>query len=161
MTLPTSGSISSDQIMAELRVANPTRAFPLSLTDADVLALAGKSSPPISIPADLYGKSSYVDMIVTRVDDADSMASNAIGSTYIGHAAPSVTVSGGSGGYTYLWAITAGSGFTLTLSTSRICDVAHSIPAAGFNGTCTLSCAVTDNTSHTVTQTGILAVYAA
>lgn len=57
MTLPSSGSISTDQILAELRIANSSRAYPLSLTDADVLSLAGKSAPPVTMPDDFYGKS--------------------------------------------------------------------------------------------------------
>ena len=57
MTLPTSGSISTDQILAELRVANPGRNYPLNTLDADVLALAGKSGPPVKMPDDFWGKS--------------------------------------------------------------------------------------------------------
>ena len=55
MTLPSSGSISTDQILAELRIANANRNYPLSLNDADVLALAGKSAPPVTMPDDFHG----------------------------------------------------------------------------------------------------------
>lgn len=57
MTLPASGAISMAQVLAELQIAAPTRAGPLSLNDADVRALAGVPSGAISM-SDLYGKSS-------------------------------------------------------------------------------------------------------
>lgn len=160
MTLPASGSISLGDVMTELRVTNPGRAYPISLGDSDVRALAGVPSGAISL-SNLYGKSSYIAMTVTGIDDTTSMAGNTTGTSYTGHTHPSVSVSGGSGGYTYLWSITGGSGFTLTSSTLQTCDVAHSVPALGYSGTCTLSCAVTDSTSHTVTATGVIADYSA
>lgn len=58
-TLPGSGSISLAQVLAELQVANPSRAYPLSLTDSDVRALAGVPSGNIVLPTDFYGKSSF------------------------------------------------------------------------------------------------------
>lgn len=57
MTLPASGTISFTDVFAELSVSNGARAFPISLGDADVLALAGKTGLPISL-SDLYGKTS-------------------------------------------------------------------------------------------------------
>lgn len=159
MTLPASGAISLTDVMTELRTVNAGRAYPISLGDADVLALAGVAGPANSL-SNLYGKSAYTAMTVTGVSDTSSMAGNTTGLTYTGHSHPSVTVSGGSGSYTYLWTITGGS-FTLTNSTLQTCDVAHVIAPSGFTGTCTLSCAVTDSIPNTVTQTGIQAVFTA
>nr|WP_315025129.1 hypothetical protein [Brevundimonas diminuta] len=54
MALPTSGSISIDDIKAELGITGE-----LSLNDSRVMALAGLSSGSITLPNDLWGKSSY------------------------------------------------------------------------------------------------------
>ena len=51
MTLPSSGAISTANINTEFN-----RTGPLSIPSQVVLALAGKSSAPISIPNDVYGK---------------------------------------------------------------------------------------------------------
>jgi len=56
VTLPTAGAISLTLVMNELRIANSSRAYPISLGDSDVRALAGKPSGAISL-SDLYGKS--------------------------------------------------------------------------------------------------------
>lgn len=54
MTLPASGAITFEMIRAELG-----RAYPLSLRDTDVLALAGRTSgQTCACPTDFYGKSS-------------------------------------------------------------------------------------------------------
>lgn len=60
MALPASGSISLAQVATELGVS-----LPLDLNAANVRALAGKPSGNITLPNDLWGKSSYdgtVDM---------------------------------------------------------------------------------------------------
>lgn len=156
MTLPTSGAITTDAILAELKVTTPTRALPLSLTDADVLALAGKSVGPLSIPTDLYGKSSYVPMTVTGVSDSGSAASSTGAGAAVCH--PSVTVANGQGTKSFLWSFTSNpNGCTLSSATSQTCAVAHSysLNAAGV-AHAVLQCAVTDSKA-TVTQGGITA----
>lgn len=59
MTLQASGAISLNDVLTELRVSNPGRASQISLLDADVVALAGKSGAPVAL-TDLYGKSSVL-----------------------------------------------------------------------------------------------------
>lgn len=57
MTIPASGTISLvGHVLAELQIANPSRALPIKLTDADVRSLAGVASGTISL-TDLRGKS--------------------------------------------------------------------------------------------------------
>lgn len=81
MALQASGAISLTDIMTELRGNNPSRAYPISLGDADVLALAGKGSVPISL-TDLYGKSSGAPAAtVTSVSVSPTSASLSGGQT--------------------------------------------------------------------------------
>lgn len=54
MALPSSGSITIAMIATELGVG-----LPLSLTDTNVRALAGKATGNVVLPTDFYGKSSY------------------------------------------------------------------------------------------------------
>lgn len=103
MTLPTSGSISSDQILAELRRANPNRNYPLSTLDADVLALAGKSGPPVKIPDDFYGKSVTPPFSLTG--NSASNSANTQFSNGTVSCSPSVTRNGGSGTVSYSWVV--------------------------------------------------------
>lgn len=55
MTLPSSGTISTDSINTEFN-----RTGPISLLNQAVLALAGKSSAPLTIPNDVYGKTGKI-----------------------------------------------------------------------------------------------------
>lgn len=107
MTLPTSGAISTDQIMAELRIANSSRAYPLSLTDADVLSLAGKSAPPVTMPDDFYGKSvtpptQPVQPMALYPSGSDNYRSTTSGGGTIAINL-SVAVTGGARPLTYFW----------------------------------------------------------
>jgi hypothetical protein len=155
MTLPASGTISLSDVLAEIRLATPARSATISLGDADVLALAGKSAAPISL-SDLYGKSSYVPMTVTGVSDFASNIPTATPGT--ASVSPSVTVRDGSGGYTYAWAYMAGYGASSTLSNSNspACNVTKAF-ARNENGSFDefLQCTVTDNTGHVVTVSNI------
>jgi hypothetical protein len=155
MTLPASGSISSDQIMAELRVANPTRAFPLSLTDADVLALAGKSVPPISIPADLYGKGAYTAMSGSVPDVSDTATSNPPSNTAV-HIAISVVFTGGQAPFSYAWSHVSGNGtVTAANASSTTADfINNRFSAPGEVQSQVVQCVVTDATAATLTRTG-------
>jgi hypothetical protein len=155
VTLAASGAISLSDVLAEIRLVTPGRAATISLGDADVLALAGKSAMPVSL-SDLYGKSSYVPMTVTPHSGISGNVSSS-SSAGTASASPSVSVSNGSGGYTYAWSITSQS-VTVTLSnaTSATCNVSRNFPRyenAEFD--VYLQCVVTDNTGHSVTVTGI------
>jgi hypothetical protein len=153
MTLPASGAISLSDVLAELRITNPARAETISLGDADVLALAGKSAPPISL-SDLYGKSSYVytPMTVTPHSAFSSGYQSSIsGGTAV--ASPSVTIKGGEGGYSILWEITDGGGLGATLSNATRAQCTVSRPfAKNSNGEFDvfLRCTVTDGTGRSV-----------
>ena len=156
MTLPSSYPISTGHILAELKITNPSRTYPLNLFDADVRALAGVPSGPISM-ANLLGKSSYVPMTVTGVNASASFNSAVGAGTAVCN--PSVTVSGGSGGRTYAWSFTSNPNTcTLGSATSQTCSVskAYGLNATG-SASAVLQCSVTDSTSTTVTATGVTA----
>lgn len=147
MTLPASAPISLGDVLTEIRRINPSRALPISLGDADVRALAGKPSGPISL-SDLYGKSSYIPMTLTATGDSRSFDSGA--GAGLARGTLSVTVAGGSGGFTYLWEFTSGpNDGQLLSSNSSICTVARAYERDEI-GTldATLRCTVTDNTGH-------------
>lgn len=58
MTLPSSGAITTQAILDELKVANPTRGSTINFSDSDVLALAGKTAgQSVVLPSDFHGKS--------------------------------------------------------------------------------------------------------
>lgn len=169
MSLQTSGSMSDVQIMAEIQLTSPSRTYPLSSNDADLLALAGKSSQPLSVPADLYGKSSgptgpggtpYIPMTVTS--QGASLDNNTTGSNYTSHLQPSATVINGTGSYSIQWAIAEATdgGFILSNANALTCDVAHAINRFGYDGSCTLSCTVNDG-ANSVTANNIVLNYSA
>jgi hypothetical protein len=156
MTLPASGTISLTDVMNEIRLVTPGRAYPISLGDSDVRALAGLPSGAISL-SDLYGKSSYIPLNVTGNNSANSVSSaGGAGSVTCN---PSVSVTGGSGGNTYAWSFTANpNSCALGLSTSAACTVSHGYTLNANGGAnATLQCIVTDNTGHSVTASGITA----
>lgn len=160
MTLPVSGTISLSDVLAEIQRVTPGRSPTISLGDADVLNLAGKSGLPVSL-SDLYGKSSYVPMTVMPHNDIRSSVSSASsGGTAI--ATPSVSVTNGSGGYTYAWSITSQTAVvTLSNASSASCTVSKSYSRyENSDFDVFLQCVVTDSTGHTVTVSNIEA-YAA
>jgi hypothetical protein len=154
MTLPTGGYISLTDVMNELRIANPGRAYPISLGDADVLALAGKSAPPISL-SDLYRKSSYTPMTATTAN-----GNSAYDATYSAGTAfcnPAVFVSNGSGAYSFAWAFTSNpNGCALSNASSSACTVSagYAQSSAGSAGA-TLQCTITDGTGNVLVKSGI------
>lgn len=144
MTLPASGPISTDQILAELRTANPNRNYPLSTMDADVLALAGKPGPPLKMPDDFWGKSSTVTFSVTAQHASES-ADTRFGPGSV-TCTPGVTAAGGTGTKTYSWVVLSNpSGATVTLGTGPSVNV-RATYRQNENGSAvvTLRCTVTD-----------------
>jgi hypothetical protein len=157
MTLQASGTISLTDVMNEIRLVNPGRAYPISMGDADVRALAGVPSGPIGL-SNLYSKSSYIPMNVTGNGDSHSAYSGVGGNSPV-TCHPSVSVTNGSGGYTYSWSFTSNpQSCALNATTSAACNVSHTF-SINANGTAsaTLQCIVTDSTGHSVTATGITA----
>jgi hypothetical protein len=154
--IPTTGNISLADVRNELRLVNVGRPQIISLGDADVRALAGIPSGPISLGS-LRGKSSYTPMTVSSFNGSN--AADTISGAGAATCYPSVSVAGGSGGFTYLWAFTSNpGGSTLGNATSATCSVSHAYAQneAG-SAAATLQCTVSDNTGHSVTKTGISA----
>jgi len=151
VTLPASGLISLSDVLAELQKANTARALPISMGDADVLTLAGKSAPPISL-SDLYGKSSYTPMTVTPHDAYGSGYSGTAGG--VASANASVTIAGGSGGYTIAWSFVSNpGGLSFSGATNGpFCGVKRSfVKNSQGSFSAQLQCVVTDDTGHVVT----------
>lgn len=153
MTLPATGAISMSQLAVELgRAANA----PTSLGDTAVRNLAGVASGPISLNS-LHGKSSYTPMTVTPYPDDRSYSSTTSGGT--AYAYPSVSVTGGTGGYTYSWSFTSNpSSAALSNATNSQCTVSKTYVKysnGGFGAI--LQCVVQDNTGHSVTVSNISA----
>ncbi|MEW6022865.1 MAG: hypothetical protein AB1807_12065 [Pseudomonadota bacterium] len=118
MTLPASGPISTDQILNELRIATPGRNYPISTTDADVLALAGKSAgQPVKIPDDFWGKSVTPPTSPVPIAEAYGDSGYANSSTAAGTVSchPVAVRRGGVPPYTNLWEFTSNpGGFSLS-----------------------------------------------
>lgn len=152
MTLPTSGPIGLAQIATELGLG-----MPLSLTDPRVLALAGKSAPPVTMPTDFYGKSAGATAAFTATgyDASGSATSNGVGGTV--SCSPSIAEMGGTAPYTRTWSITSNpGGCSLSDANSPSCTVYKSYGrySAG-TATAVLQCVSADSAGHTVTTTGI------
>lgn len=158
MTLPASGTISLGDVLTEIRIVTPARALPISLGDADVIALAGKAGLPVSL-SDLYGKSSYIPMTLTGHNDASAAYTGGAGSTGTVSCSPSVTVAGGSGGNTYTWSFTSNpDGLTLGNATAPACTVSFLYLRNDVGtGHAVLQCVVGDSTSHSATIGGVTA----
>lgn len=156
MTLPASGSISLTQVMTELRIVNPSRAYPISLGDADVRALAGVPSGVISL-TNLYGKSSYIALSATSSNGGAAVSSS--GGAGVATCNPSVSASGGTAPYTYLWSFTSNpDSCSLGSSLSATCAVSKAFAGGAIgSASAVLQCVITDNVGATITKTGIAA----
>lgn len=151
MTLPTSAPISIGQVAAELGLSSP-----LSLGDSRVLALAGKSGPPISL-TDLYGKSAQAALTGSAMGsnpfyDSTSTAGTA-SSTAMAMAA------NGSGGYTYQWNVVSNTGgatvdsSSLTTNTFRASHAYSKLATGSFD--VTVNCTIKDSQGNTVTTANV------
>jgi hypothetical protein len=149
MTTPSSGSISIQNIATELSISVNV----LSLNDSRVRTLAGVSSGTISM-GNLRGKSNYT--VMSYVVNANIGGNNDV-STYYAAQTPScettVTVSSGSGGYTYAWSlVTVGYGCTLSNANQQTCSVYKTAARhTAATAVSSVQCVITDNTGHTVT----------
>jgi len=155
MTIRSTPPISLGDVMAELRTANPGRQFPLSLGDADVRALAGVPSGPISL-GNLYGKSAYIPMTGQGINDAATGNSSFSGGVVACY--PGVQVNGGKDPKTFAWSITSGTGATLSSANSQYCTVSRTF-MKNANGavSLTLACLVTDATGQSITIGNVFA----
>lgn len=151
MTLPSAGPIDTDMIRDELRVANPGRNYPLSLTDPDVLALAGKGGPPVVMPDDFYGKSAYTPMTVQAVGGASGPVSSDNGPGVVAGNAV-VMVSGGVGPFGYQWTVMDSSnGAQVGGTTGSALNASRSFTKnSSGSATVTAYCTVSDSTGRSV-----------
>jgi hypothetical protein len=156
MTITATAPITLANVMTELRTVTPGRAYPISLGDSDVRALAGIPSGAISL-SDLKGKSAYVAMSGAGVPASFTADSEFSAGTATCN--PSVTVSNGSGGYTFLWSFTSNpNSCTLGSATSQTCSVSHAYSRHAIgSASATLQCVITDSTLHTITVSGVTA----
>lgn len=149
MALP-SGTISMSQVNTELG-RGATAALSMNDSALRTLAQVGGSGTAVSMN-NLRGKSAYTAMNVTANDIYVEEA--APGNAYTGNWYPSVSVSLGSGGYTYVWTFTNNAGgFTLVTSTASNAQIRHSVTKFGYSGDAIMNCQVTDNTGHVVNRT--------
>lgn len=156
MTLPASGSISLGDVMTELRIMNPGRAYPIALGDADVRALAGVPSGSISL-SNLYGKSSYIAMSGSVPDVPDAVRT--AGANYTAHIPIAITLYWGLAPFSYDWSKVSGTGglsaVTAANASSTTADFAIAITSPiGQVRTEVVQCIVTDATGATLTRTG-------
>lgn len=155
MTLPASGPISLTDVITELRIVNPGRAYPISLGDADVLSLAGVAGPANSL-TNLYGKSSYTAMSGSVPNVSDTAPA---GANYTAHVVVAVSFTGGLAPFSYVWSKVSGTGgassVTAANAASTTADFTISIASPiGEVRTEVVQCIVTDATAATMTRTG-------
>ena len=159
MTTPTVPPISLSHVLTELRTTNPGRALPISLGDADVRALAGVPTGPISL-TNLLGKSAYVPPAPTlsATGNNDYQYFDVTGGPGTLSCSPSVTVSNAAGPLSFTWTFLSNPrGMVLNNAGSQTCDV--TIDYAKFSSgsaTAYLRCVVSD-TSTSVTIDNIIA----
>jgi hypothetical protein len=154
MTLPVSAPITLAQVMTELRTVTPGRAYPIALGDADVRALAGVPSGPISL-TNLLGKSAYVAMSGSVSNPSTTAAIN--GSVnYTKNVAVSVSFTGGLAPFSYAWSLVSGDGtVTATNAASTNANfLVNRFSSPGEVMTLIAQCIVTDATAATLTRTG-------
>jgi hypothetical protein len=151
MTLPASGSISLSQVSVELGRASNANT---KLGESAVRTLAGVASGAISL-GNLRGKSAYTPMIGVGHDGYNSFMSTYSGGTAT--CSPYVTVSNGSGGYTYSWSFTSNpNSLTLANATSSQCTVSKTFTKlSSWSMGATLQCVISDNTGHSITVSNI------
>lgn len=156
MTLPASGTITMSQIDVELGKASTAN---ITLNDSNARSLAGVTTAGSTISmSNFYGKSAYTTMTGTGTNDTGTINDSSVNGT--AYTYPKVTVSGGSGGYTYSWSFTStsGTGAVPTLSNATLAQCTVSLAfTAGDTGNydCFLKCVITDNTSHTITVSNV------
>jgi hypothetical protein len=152
--IPATGPVSLTDVLTELRTVNPGRALPISLGDADVRALAGIPSGPISL-TDLRGKSSYTPMSGSVPDVADDTPINP-STNYTAHVTVAVVFSGGTAPFTYAWAKVSGDG-TVTAANAASTSANFVVNRFSDSGEIlveTVQCTVTDSTGATLVRQG-------
>lgn len=156
MTLPASGTIRLTDVMNELRITNPGRAYPISLGDADVRTLAGVPSGSISL-TNLYGKSSSTPMSgsVPNVNDSDAINSAA---DHTRHTPIAVSLAGGTAPFSYAWTKLSGTGAVIAANAANTTAdfTVSKFAVPGDIISLVAQCVVTDATGATLTRSGTI-----
>jgi hypothetical protein len=150
MTLPASGSITLGDVAAELGIG-----LPLSLGDARVLALAGKSAPPISL-SDLYGKSAAAPMSGSIPNSSGTTLAPGSSPTHTETVSVSINVQGGVLPLSYAWSHVTGDGSVTAVNganTSASFTVSRFAPAGTIYSQ-VVQCVVTDSTGAQLVRQG-------
>lgn len=152
--ITTTAPITLADVMTELRTVTPGRAFPISLGDADVRALAGVASGPISL-TNLLGKSAYVAMSGSVPNRSDTAAING-SANYTKSVAVSVSVAGGLAPFSYAWSQVSGSGAVVPANAGTINATfpVNRFDTPGDVLSQLVQCVVTDSTGATLARTG-------
>lgn len=154
MTLPASAPITLAQVMTELRTVTPSRAYPISLGDADVRALAGVPSGAISL-TNLYGKSAYVAMSGSVPNVSDSATINP-SANYTKSVPVSISLAGGQAPFSYAWSLVSGDG-TVTATNAATTNANFFVIRFSTPGdvmSLIAQCVVTDAMGNTLTRSG-------
>lgn len=151
MTIRTTPPISLSDVMAELRIVDPNRVYPISLGDADVRALAGRPSGAISL-SDLYGKSSYVPMTVYATGGSDFQ--NSVYGPGTASAGAAASVTGGRGAMMFNWVVLSSIGDPVISGHTTPTLYASRGYTENSNGSATVTarCDVTDETGATASS---------
>lgn len=156
MTITSTAPITLANVMNELRIVNPGRAYPIALGDSDVRALAGIASGSISL-GDLKGKSSYIPPSGVGINDSRSFTSGLGAGT--ASCNPSVTPSGTGTPFSYVWSFTSNpNGCSLGGSTTQTPTVSKAFGSnTSGSANATLQVVITDTSAATATVGGITA----
>jgi hypothetical protein len=153
VSLPSSGAIGMWDIEVEAGFSGGQNIW---LDHATMRTLAGRpgSGNYIAV-SDFYGKSSFSAWGNNASADMDTSGSGGYVTCF-----PSVTPVGGTGSYTYSWAVNSNNmSATVSNTTSQSCTVQKNVGRnSGGSGTCILQCTVSDTGGHTVTVYNISAV---
>lgn len=155
MTIRATPPISLSDVMAELRITNSGRQFPISLGDADVRALAGKPSGAISL-SDLYSRSSYIPMTVYATGNSEFVNTGFQSGTLESYAAASV--SGGKGTKFFNWVVleTIGAPTVSGHSTSTLTVRVDYVRYSNGHALVRARCDVTDETGAVVSSPEVI-----
>jgi hypothetical protein len=133
------------QVLDELKLFNPSRAYPISLLDTDVLHLARKTTAPVSF-SDLLGRNGFypvsvIDFVPAGPTTNVSYEGNGVLSLEL-----SCVVAWGSGSLSFAWSVQAagGVGTYIVGSAGATTTVATSGQTAPAAGTAVVRCTVTD-----------------
>ena len=156
MTLSATPPLTMTDVMAELRIGNPSRAYPISLGDTDVRKLAGKLSGAVSL-SDLYGKTGYVPMSgsVPDVEGGSSVVDTSNKSTV--DVAVSVVFADGLPAYSYAWTKVSGANAAVIAANAASTVVRFTINKTAIPGNVLIAvaqCVVTDGIGNTLTRSG-------